>query len=107
MVNRIIYSIAVLSFFMQCTPVQKNQVNSIEWKIAANVPAAEGAERALGLAGPVAGIYNDVLMVGGGANFPGAMPWMGGAKEYYDIGYAYTLEYDSFAFLNSFKLPMT
>ena len=48
MVNRIIYSIAVLSFFMQCTPVQKDQVKSIQWEIAANLPAADGAEKAGG-----------------------------------------------------------
>ena len=106
MVNRIIYSIAVLSFFMQCTPVQKNQVKSIEWKIAANLPAADGADKALGLAGPVAGIHKEVLIIGGGANFPGAMPWTGGAKKYYDAGYVYKIEMDSFFFLDSFKLPM-
>jgi len=106
MVYRIIYFIAVLSFFMHCTPAQKNQVKSIDWKIAANLPAADGAEKALGLAGPVAGIHNDVLIIAGGANFPGAMPWLGGQKKYYDAGYVYKTGKVSLTFIDFFKLPM-
>ena len=34
----------------------------------------------LGVAGPFAGVSHDVLIVGGGANFPNGAPWDGGAK---------------------------
>ena len=37
-----------------------------------------------GLAGPIAGVSNGALIVGGGANFPEAMPWDGGAKVWHD-----------------------
>ncbi len=105
MFYRIIYFIAVLPLFMHCTSTQKNEVKSIEWKIAAYLPAANVAQKALGLAGPIAGIHNDVLIIGGGANFPGNMPWLGGQKKYYNTGYVYKIEKDSFAFVDTFSLP--
>lgn len=37
-----------------------------------------------GLAGPYAGIDDDVLIVAGGANFPDKLPWEGGRKTYHD-----------------------
>ncbi len=41
------------------------------------------------MAGPVTGVHNDVLIIGGGANFPDSMPWRGGKKKYYDEIYIY------------------
>lgn len=43
---------------------------------------------ALGVAGPFAGVSGDTLLVGGGANFPGKMPWEGGKKVWHDEIYA-------------------
>ena len=37
-----------------------------------------------GVAGPFAGVHNDVLIVAGGANFPKGMPWEGGQKVWHD-----------------------
>ena len=106
MFYRIIYFIAVLPFFMQCTPVQNIQVKSIEWKIAAQIPAPDNTAAALGLAGPVAGINKNKLIIAGGANFPGAMPWLGGSKKYYDDAYIFSLDKnDSVSFLKTVKLP--
>ncbi len=45
---------------------------------------------ALGVAGPFAGVSGDTLLVGGGANFPGKMPWEGGKKIWHDDVYALT-----------------
>ena len=45
---------------------------------------------ALGVAGPFAGVCGDTLLVGGGANFPGPMPWAGGKKMGHDDVYALT-----------------
>ena len=42
----------------------------------------------VGVAGSFAGVHNDVLIVAGGANFPGKMPWDGGQKVWYDDIYA-------------------
>ena len=49
------------------------------WSVVASLPA--------GLSGLFAGVSNGVLLVGGGSNFPGAMPWKGGVKKYYNTGY--------------------
>ncbi len=38
----------------------------------------------LGLAGAFAGVSNGSLLVAGGANFPGKMPWEGGTKKWHD-----------------------
>ncbi|MBN8861433.1 MAG: hypothetical protein J0H29_23815 [Sphingobacteriales bacterium] len=48
-----------------------------------------------GVAGPVTGISNDALIVGGGADFPETLPWVGGKKKYYDEVYIYELRADS------------
>jgi len=41
----------------------------------------------LGLAGPFAGVSGGALLVAGGANFPGQMPWEGGKKVWHDAVY--------------------
>lgn len=46
----------------------------------APIPPAPGQTRQAGLAAPFAGRHDDTLIVAGGANFPDAMPWDGGAK---------------------------
>jgi N-acetylneuraminate epimerase len=79
-----------LQFFMLPTLAQKNKVNSIQWKIAGALPATNGQPKALGLAGLVAGVHNGVLIVAGGSNFPGSMPWLGGKKKYYDDAFVYS-----------------
>jgi N-acetylneuraminic acid mutarotase len=38
----------------------------------------------IGLAGPFVGVVGDALVVAGGANFPEAAPWEGGAKTWHD-----------------------
>lgn len=42
----------------------------------------------LGVAAPFAGVSGDALLVAGGANFPGRMPWEGGQKVWHDEVYA-------------------
>jgi N-acetylneuraminate epimerase len=41
-----------------------------------------------GVAGAFAGVSGGVLLVAGGANFPGKMPWEGGKKVWHDTVYA-------------------
>src|SRR5688500_157805 len=68
------------------TPAQQNV--TINWKVATGLPTANGVAH-LGVAGPLTGVHNNVLIVAGGANFPEAMPWMGGAKKYHDAAYVF------------------
>lgn len=78
----------------------------MQWKVAGELPPTNGQQKALGFAGPVAGVNNGVLMVGGGSNFPDAAPWLGGKKKYYDDLYIFKKNgEDSFIRYKSFKLP--
>jgi N-acetylneuraminate epimerase len=83
-----LYFIAVLTITSACMVARKTTVN-IEWKTAATLPVPSPGSKQPGLAGVVAGLSNDVLLVGGGANFPDAMPWIGGKKKYYSDIYAF------------------
>ncbi|MGF6925621.1 N-acetylneuraminate epimerase [Chitinophaga sp. W2I13] len=71
------------SIFMMTTVNNINaQVRNVQWSVAAVLPPAAGQPVQPGVAGPVAGISNDIMIVAGGANFPAAMPWNGGIKNY-------------------------
>lgn len=63
---------------------QDDSLNKINWSCAAILPDVKEGEKNPGVAGPVAGISNDVLVVAGGANFPDGMPWEGASKVYQD-----------------------
>ena len=40
------------------------------------------------MAGPFVGTHNGALLVAGGANFPGKLPWEGGTKVWHDTVFA-------------------
>jgi len=74
------------------TPAQKKPGITLHWQIAGQLPASPGQQSALGFAGPVAGICDDVLLVAAGANFPAGMPWEGGKKKYYADVFVYRID---------------
>ncbi len=85
---------------------QKKQGYILKWDIAAELPADSGQPNSLGVAGPVTGIYKNVFFVAGGANFPDAMPWQGGAKKYHDAVHVYIAKHRKLKLLEkSFSLP--
>lgn len=55
---------------------------SLRWNQLASLPDRQG------LAGAFAGVSSGVLLVGGGANFPGKKLWEGGEKVWHDTVYA-------------------
>ncbi len=78
-----------------------NDRRAVEWKLAGNIP-----HPGKGVAGPVAGIHNNMLLVAGGSNFPDSMPWLGGKKRYYSDGSVFRKEQqDSLVYDTSFHLP--
>lgn len=84
-----------------------NKQLQIVWKDAAVLPDING-KISLGYAGPVTGVINNILFVGGGANFPDSMPWLGGKKKYYDEVALYQINANGIQFLNqTYKLPDT
>jgi N-acetylneuraminate epimerase len=85
MFNRVtIFPLLIFMFFTVQTNGQKTSGTAMEWKVVAELPAINGARKALGLAGPVVGVIKDKLIIAGGANFPEGMPWTGGKKKYHD-----------------------
>lgn len=59
-----------------------------------------------GVAGPVTGIHHNMFFVGGGANFPDAMPWLGGKKKYYNNLEVFLPKNDGeLVFAGNFELP--
>ncbi len=66
------------------SPAQNGKKISINWSVPTTMPPAEGMTKQLGLAGAFAGVYNGVMIIAGGANFPNGMPWKGGKKLHRD-----------------------
>ncbi|HLR37871.1 MAG TPA: hypothetical protein VK084_07490, partial [Chitinophagaceae bacterium] len=94
----------ILLFIMACNNTStkhENNALTFAWAIQGQIP-----DSSIGLAGPVTGISNDVLIVGGGSNFPNAAPWDGGAKKFYNEVYVFKQEKDSLVPLKKkFSLP--
>lgn len=87
---KLFYIILFLTPLMHLSSsAQHSTAISIDWEIAAELPPSEGQQIALGLAGPVVGVRDHKLIVGGGANFPDSMPWLGGTKKYYNNVYVF------------------
>lgn len=85
---RLLLLVMTLNIFSSLAWSQKKHINNIQWSVAGELPAVQGG-KALGLAGPIAGIHGDVMLIGGGANFPDALPWEGGRKVFYDDLYVF------------------
>lgn len=83
----IIFFSAIVLFGNSCK--NKEQESSISWYIAGELPPLSGQNKAIGVAGPVTGIHNNILLIAGGANFPDGFPWQGGKKKYYKEGFVY------------------
>jgi N-acetylneuraminate epimerase len=85
---------------------QKKQHYFLKWIVAAELPADSGRQNSLGVAGSVTGIHKDMLFVAGGANFPDAMPWQGGAKKYHAAIHVYAAKHSKLKLLvKTFSLP--
>ena len=60
------------------------RVAELVWNELPSLPPAAGMATQPGVASPFVGVHGNVLLVGGGANFPDKMPWEGGAKVWWD-----------------------
>ena len=100
-----IHFLITVMFFAPASQAQQKQENSIEWKIAGELPGLNG-RKSLGVAGVVTGIINDMLLIAGGSNFPGDMPWRGGKKKHYDDIYLFRQNNGTLIHVgNTLKLP--
>jgi hypothetical protein len=53
----------------------------LQWSVLHSLPVANGHTKQAGLAGPIVGVSQNVLMIAGGANFEDALPWEGGKRS--------------------------
>lgn len=103
-----LYLIFLLMLTTGNLAAQQKAVNLLEWNVAGVLPAASGQPHSLGVAGPLAGVHQDVFLVAGGANFPEGAPWLGGGKKYYSEGFVFRRkETDSLHLFKSFSLPFS
>ena len=77
-----VLTIILLHFCLQALWAQPVHKNSLDWKSLTELPATGNQTEALGVAGPIAGIHNDVLIVAGGANFD--QPYWEHQKAWHD-----------------------
>lgn len=79
----------------------------IQWSVLHSLPVANGHTKQAGLAGPIVGVSQNVLMIAGGANFEDALPWEGGKKKYFDDIYVLHKDTNKALFWHSqtFRLP--
>ena len=97
-------AVIMLTHLHSCT--EKRQDISIQWSLSGTLPALPAQTAALGFAGPVSGVHQEVLLVAGGANFPDGMPWSGGKKKYYAEGFVMKrVHKDSLSLYKIFSLP--
>lgn len=95
----------MITFVSPSVVAQKKAAPHLQWRIAEELPPTPAQQKATGLAGAVSGAHNNVLMVAGGANFPGAMPWLGGKKVYHNDVYVFQKKGDSLVVHKTAKLP--
>ncbi|NRF40024.1 galactose oxidase [Pedobacter foliorum] len=80
--NKYLFSLSI-PFMLMFTDVsaQETTIEQVQWRTAAKLQNADGST-SLGFAGAINAVFNDALLVAGGANFPDKMPWEGGSKFY-------------------------
>ena len=76
--------ILITCFLCVTTLNVQSQHNYFIYSSLPDLPANSGMSVQPGFAGPYAGIDDDVLILAGGANFSGKLPWEGGKKVYYN-----------------------
>jgi len=79
--------------------------NSFEWSVIKQLPTLN--EKQFGMGGALSGIHENTLLIIGGSNFAGVMPWKGGKKRYLnDIYVLRRTKKDTFEwFEKTFTLP--
>ncbi|MFI5192674.1 MAG: kelch repeat-containing protein [Chitinophagales bacterium] len=85
--KKILYCLLLFLPCMLSTNTTRSQTNALTWTRIAELPADSGTDKQFGLAGAFTGVSGRVLIIAGGANFSGGMPWQGGKKIYHDALY--------------------
>ncbi|MDI9861680.1 Kelch repeat-containing protein [Flectobacillus roseus] len=101
----------LMSTIISCMGYSNDMSNDVppqlQWSVLHSLPVANGHTKQAGLAGPIVGVSQNVLMIAGGANFEDALPWEGGKKKYFDDIYVLHKDPNKAFFWHSqtFRLP--
>jgi cyclically-permuted mutarotase family protein len=101
----------LMSTIISCMGYTNDMSNDVppqlQWSVLHSLPVANGHTKQAGLAGPIVGVSQNVLMIAGGANFEDALPWEGGKKKYFDDIYVLHKNTNKALFWHSqtFRLP--
>ncbi|HLT51928.1 MAG TPA: hypothetical protein VKZ93_08215, partial [Arenibacter sp.] len=98
--NKTVASLIITFLFTSWLTSQ--EVSQLQMTDLSSLPTADAGENSLGYAGMMGGAHHNIVIAGGGANFPAGLPWEGGAKEWYSS--IYLLENDSWR-LSATTLP--
>ena len=94
-------------FFSQCASGDKETTMKINWGSLPDISPTTYRQEQKGLAGPLAGVSSETLIVAGGSNFPDSLPWEGGTKTYYDDIFFFNLKGDEAVWkIATTKLPV-
>lgn len=91
-------AIVLAGFMTACSSAPTSVEPTLRWQQLPPLPDP------VGFAGAFAGVSGDALIVGGGANFPGKMPWEGGTKIWHDR--VFVLERVDGKWNGGFRLPL-
>lgn len=84
--KKILTGLIICGIFTGClsSPVKNPEVEKqIEWEYAGSLPAPEGYNKNIGLSGMLAGNIENLIIAGGGTNFPEKSILDGGEKKFY------------------------
>lgn len=87
--------IVILLSMIACQNKKESQPFNLHWEQAGQLPEGENGDRHPGLAGAISGMVQNRLIIAGGANFPGALPWQGGTKTYYKDIFTWIIDSNS------------
>lgn len=85
-IKKLIFFLFCLSVSHQVLALSPLSRDKIEWSNSLCLPAVDN-EPNIGVAGAFSGFIGKTLVIAGGANFPEAMPWEGGTKEWWNTIY--------------------
>jgi len=82
--NKCLFSLSFIIMLINSESyAQQPAISKIQWDKIATLQNSDGS-RSIGVAGAINAVYDQALIIAGGANFPGKMPWEGGKKHYSD-----------------------
>lgn len=101
----ILISCVMVQVIGSCTNSGATHVD-IEWRTSVLPEDKEGQPHE-GLAGPLVGMIDNYVLIGGGANFPDKLPWEGGTKTYHKAVFIYQWINNNLEYKKSIVLPTT